>query len=131
MIIGIGINVNMVDFPAELKNKATSFFLETKKKINRLDFAVDFFNIFDTYYKKFVENQSFRPFVEKYNSMLVNRGKEVKIYYGMVESAKPEEIETGIAKGVDEYGALHVMVDGQEKRVVAGEVSVRGVMDYV
>lgn len=131
LIAGVGINVNTAEFSEELKDKATSLFLETKKKINRLELIVELLNRFDMYYKKFVEARGFQPFMEKYNSILVNMEKEVKIYYGMVENAKPEEIETGIAKGVDEYGALHVIVDGVEKRVVAGEVSVRGVMDYV
>ncbi len=131
MIVGVGINANTEEFPEELKKKATSLFLETKKKINRLEFTTELINAFDQYYKKFLEAQNLRPFLEKYNARLVNRDKEVKIYYGLAESANPEKIETGIAKSVDEHGALVVFVNGQEKRVMYGEVSVRGILDYV
>ena len=44
---------------------------------------------------------------------------------------KKEDIETGVAKGIDKTGALLVEVDGQTKRVVSGEVSVRGLYGYV
>lgn len=131
VVAGIGINANMEEFPEELKIKATSLFLETKKKTDRVEFTAEFLNVFDKFYKKFLEAGSLHPFLGKYNAALVNRGKEVKIYYGMVENAKPEEIETGIANGIAEDGALLVTVDGKEKRIVSGEVSVRGIMDYV
>lgn len=49
----------------------------------------------------------------------------------MVEKCSKEDIETGVAKGIDKTGALLVEVDGQTKRVVSGEVSVRGLYGYV
>ncbi|MBR1741949.1 MAG: biotin--[Lachnospiraceae bacterium] len=130
VVIGIGINVNTETFPEELEYRASSIYLETGEKTDRLSLVAEILNSFDTYYKRFMKEQSLVPFLEEYNAVLVNREKEVKIYYGMVETAKPEEIESGIAKGVDGDGSLVVLVDGKEKHIVSGEVSVRGVMDY-
>ena len=131
VVVGIGINANMDSFPEELQTKATSVFLETGEKIDRAGLTAAIAERFGGYYLSYMKNGSFREFLEPYNARLVNCYKEVKIYYGMIESAKPEEIETGIARGIDENGALLVEVDGQLKKVVSGEVSVRGVMDYV
>ncbi len=131
VVVGIGINANMESFPEELQSKATSVFLETGQKIDRAGLTAAVAERFGGYYLTYMKNRSFREFLEPYNDRLVNRDKEVKIYYGMIESAKPEEIETGIARGIDENGALLVEVDGQVREVVSGEVSVRGVMDYV
>lgn len=131
VVVGIGINVNTEDFPAELRKTASSVYLETGKKTDRISLIAEIVERFSRYYLQYMEVQSLAPFLEEYNRMLVNLEKEVKVYYGMVEHARPEEIETGVAKGIDEDGSLIVFIGGREKHIVSGEVSVRGVMDYV
>lgn len=69
--------------------------------------------------------------VDKYNSMLISMDSEVKVLYGMAETADPKEEETGIARGIDKDGALLVETKDGIKSIVSGEVSVRGLYGYV
>ena len=69
--------------------------------------------------------------IDEYNQVLANRDKEVRVYYGMYRQASLEGTEVGVAKGIDSDGALLVEIGGQVKRIVSGEVSVRGLHGYV
>ena len=82
-------------------------------------------------YERFEKEGDLTSFIDEYNEKLANKEREVRIYHGMVEKCSKEDIETGVAKGIDKTGALLVEVDGQTKRVVSGEVSVRGLYGYV
>ena len=86
---------------------------------------------FDEYYKKFLETNDLSQVVDKYNSMLISMDSEVKVLYGMAETADPKEEETGIARGIDKDGALLVETKDGIKSIVSGEVSVRGLYGYV
>ncbi len=110
-VIGIGINVNDDDIPDELRKNASSIYLETGKMTNR--------------------NKLTAKVVDKYNSMLISMDSEVKVLYGMAETADPKEEETGIARGIDKDGALLVETKDGIKSIVSGEVSVRGLYGYV
>lgn len=131
VIIGIGINVNHVCFPEELEETATSIFQETGKRISRNKLIAAVADAFEGYYQMFIQAKNLSFVLEQYNEVLVNKGKQVKIYHGMIEEAKEEQIETGVARGIDEDGALLVEQKGILKRIVAGEVSVRGMYGYV
>ena len=61
---------------------------------------------------------------ENYENHLVNIGKDVKIL-------DPKGIYQGVALGIDETGALLVNAEGKIKRIISGEVSVRGLYGYV
>ena len=62
---------------------------------------------------------------ERYNEMLVNRDREVRVL-------EPGNEYTGISHGIDEKGDLLVeREDGTIQPVYAGEVSVRGIYGYV
>ena len=61
----------------------------------------------------------------KYNSLLVNRNREVRVL-------DPKGEFRGIAGGIDESGQLLVeREDGSIAEIYAGEVSVRGIYGYV
>lgn len=130
-VTGIGINANTKSFPPELADAATSLYLETGREMKRADIVVDFANLFGHYYGRYMADGSMSAFVEEYNGMLANRDRQVEIYYGMMEDAAPEQIRTGIAKGINDTGALLVEVDGTMETVTSGEVSVRGIYGYV
>ena len=61
---------------------------------------------------------------EKYEKHLANIGKEVKIL-------DPKGEYQAVALGIDENGALIVNSAGKIKRIISGEVSVRGLYGYV
>jgi len=131
VVVGIGINANMPFFSKEVEKTATSIYLQTGTKINRAELAAAWIENFCGYYEQFVEKQDLSFVIEEYNSALVNKDQEVRVYYGMTEQVSLENTDVGIARGIDKDGALLVEMEGQRKRIVSGEVSVRGLHGYV
>lgn len=117
VVVGIGINVNNEAFDDELKNKATSIFLETGKKYNRRDFIQPVAQRLMEYYEIYC-NEGFEPFVEKYNALCINVGQEVK-------TVGKKQI-SGTALGVNSEGSI-IIEDENHKmhQIFTGEVSLR------
>ena len=125
VVIGDGINVNLEEFPDELKDKATSLYLETGKKYDRNRLIGLIMEKFERNYEKFTETCDLSPLIDDYNVMLANRNQPVRI----LDKINPYE---GIAIGIDREGELLVKVaDGKIRKVCSGEVSVRGLYSYV
>lgn len=131
VVTGIGINANTTDFPEELQQKATSVLMETGRKTDRCELAARVVAIFSEYYKRYVQEQDLTSFMEEYNSVLANKDREVRVYYGLAEEASLEKTDSGIARGINKEGALLVEIDGKIKEILSGEVSVRGLYGYV
>lgn len=125
VVIGVGINVNTERLPEELKEKATSLRLETGRIIRRSEIIASIMKEFEKNYQLFIETQGLGQMQEKYNSLLINREKEVRIL-GVKEGYAAYTL------GINEKGELLVRRDnGEIEAVLAGEVSVRGVYGYV
>lgn len=125
IIVGIGINVNMKEFPIEIREKATSIFLETGKEQNRLYLLDEVLNQFEKYYDIFLKTKDLSSLMEEYNSRLINKDHKVKIL-------QDENSYEAISKGINENGELIVEDEnGNQKEIVSGDVSVRGVYGYV
>ena len=125
IVIGTGINVNLTEFPEELRNTATSLFLEMGEEVDRKELLSKVLEEFWKQYSLFEKYQDLSYLQQEYNEMLVNCGKEVCVL-------EPGNEYMAIARGVNETGELLVMKeDGSEAVVYAGEVSVRGVYGYV
>lgn len=131
VVIGIGINANHKSFSEEIQDKATSIYLETGKLVHRQAFIAEVMEVFTIYYEKYLENRDMTQLWQEYNELLVNRDREVLVYHGMVEEQDPEVAERGTAKGIDTSGALLVETEHGLKKIVSGEVSVRGIYGYV
>lgn len=125
VLIGVGINLTEVDFPEEIKDKATSLKLECGQAPDMEVMAAAVLERFETNYERFLAAGDFRPFKEEYDSLLANKGREVKVL------EKEREL-VGTCLGIDESGELLVQTpDGGCETVFAGEVSVRGLYGYV
>lgn len=125
VVIGIGINANTTEFDEEIQSIASSVFLETGRKIKRSQVVADFAKEFERYYEIFMQTQDMSGLLTEYNSRLINAGKEVKII-----DMKNEF--TGSAIGIDENGELLVKREnGYVEKIIAGEVSVRGLYGYI
>jgi len=125
VIIGIGININITEFDEQIKDIASSVFLETGLMIKRSQVVADFAKYFEKYYSIFMQTQDMSGLIEKYNGLLVNVGREVKI-----NNINNQFI--GNAIGINEKGELLVKKkDGSVEKVIAGEVSVRGLYGYI
>lgn len=125
VIIGAGINVNVVDFPEEIRETASSLKIESGREIAREKLIAEVLKYFEVFYAKYEKTQDLSLLQEGYESVLVNKGKEVRVL-------DPKEPYTGVAKGITAEGNLVVACqDGTEKEVFSGEVSVRGLYGYV
>ena len=122
--VGIGINVNRESFTPELRDKATSLYLENGKGYNRAKIIKRVLEIFDKYYGEFLKTGT-ASFIEEYRSLCVNIGRNVAIYENGVSYRAQ-------AVGINGGGALEIITQSGEKRTIeSGEVSVRGIYGYV
>ena len=124
IVIGIGINVGNEEFPEEIKDVATSIYLESGKHVNRAMLIEKMWEEFEDYYELYEKTQDLSSLVKEYDSYLVNRGQKVRV----LDSKEPYE---GKAMGITDRGELIVDTWEARRLVSAGEVSVRGVYGYV
>lgn len=123
--IGVGINVNQKEFPEELQDKATSLMLETGDILAREEVAAKTLEYFEKNYEKFLETQDLSLLKTEYEALLLNRNQPVRLIEKGTESR-------GIARGITEKGELLVEFEtGEIRKVLSGEVSVRGLYSYV
>lgn len=124
VVIGIGVNVNTTEFDDSIKDTASSILLQTGRSVKRSDIVVAFARHFSKYYDEFLKKCNLSGLADDYNKALINVGRDVKIV---------ERDGSFVAKavGIDETGSLIVEKDGDTIRIVAGEVSVRGLYGYV
>ena len=123
-VIGVGINVNIREFPEEMADKATSLYLESGKEFDRSQIPGLVMEAFEEYYEKFAATCDLSGLKEEYESILANYNQPVRVL-----AKEPYE---GVARGITDGGELLVeKTDGPIVAVSAGEVSVRGLYSYV
>ncbi len=125
VVIGTGINVAAKSFPEEIKDTATSLYIETGKHFSRARIVGEITNIFEKYYGEFVKEGDLKNLMDAYNEICVNVGKRVRV----LDPAGEYEAE---ALSINEKGELRVRIDsGEEISIYSGEVSVRGIYGYI
>ena len=125
VLIGVGINVNLKEFPEEMQDKATSLILEGSHEYDRNQVIALVMKYFEINYEKFIRTCDFTYLLDDYHRILANLNQPVRVIDG-------DRSFEGICRGIDEKGEL--LVERQNKEVVkvsAGEVSVRGLYSYV
>ena len=123
-VIGVGINVNIKEFPEEMADKATSLYLESGKEFDRSQIPGLVMEAFEKYYEKFAATCDLSGLKEEYERSLANYNQPVRVL-----AKEPYE---GVARGITDGGELLVeKTDGTIVAVSAGEVSVRGLYSYV
>lgn len=123
-ILGIGINVNSNDFTGELETKAGSLCSETEKQFPREEIITKVIEELNIYYPEYMQD-GFSPFIEEYESLCLNIGRQVRLIDGNTE-------RTGFCEGVTNTGELIIKdKNGEKYSVSAGEVSVRGLYGYI
>ena len=135
LVIGVGINVNNGfdlpgeerenTFPEEIRDVASSLYLETGKRISRAELITAIMERFEQNYETFLKTTDLSNLMQDYNGCLANYNKEVRVL-------DPKGDYEGMAKGIDHMGNLLVeKSDGTVEQVYSGEVSVRGLYGYV
>jgi BirA family biotin operon repressor/biotin-[acetyl-CoA-carboxylase] ligase len=114
-IVGIGINVNVIDFPVELLDMATSIAIETGSSINREQFLANVLFEFEELYARMNETSwdDFVEIIRKHSSYLQSCHVEIKTSQGLKE---------GVTSGLDPFGGL--ILEAAEGKIViySGEV---------
>ena len=125
VVIGIGINANMKEFPDEIRETATSIYLESGRTVRRGLLVASVMKHMEHWYEKFLETSDLSGMKAEYTDRLINQNRNV-----LVLDSKGEF--QGTCRGIDDKGLLLVQrEDGSVEKVMSGEVSVRGVYGYV
>lgn len=121
-IIGIGINCQLEAVPEELQNLACSV-SDFTDKTDIPALAAALILELEAMNRMLLTDQS--AIMEQYRQSCVTVGRQVRVI-----SAAGTEI--GVAEQVNDDGSLQVkLANGQRKNVNSGEVSVRGLWDYL
>ena len=127
VVVGIGINVNMTqeDLAPEIRKSATSLRIEKGSKIHRIDIIQSICSFMEEIYMDYINTRNFAPILNICREHSVTLGKKVRVI------GKESEYE-GRAIDLCDDGALIVEKEnGQRVKVIAGDVSVRGIAGYV
>ena len=125
IVIGIGINVNMKDFPDKIKEHASSLFIEGSKKIDRKILLVDILKRFENLYGAYMENLNLNETLSIVRNYSAIFGKNIRIIQG-------KSVKVVKAVDINDDGLLLVeMEDGSRELISSGEVSIRGEKGYI
>lgn len=124
IVIGIGINVHNESFPEELKETASSLWIECGRHFHRATIIEAFLEEFERTYAIYLETEDMEGLQAEYSNLLVNMGRQVRVL-------DPKEPFEGKAMGITKRGELIVDTWESRKLVSSGEVSVRGIYGYV
>jgi BirA family transcriptional regulator, biotin operon repressor / biotin---[acetyl-CoA-carboxylase] ligase len=112
IVLGVGLNVNGLDFPPELVERATSLQIATGQAFDRARLLVDFLAAFETRYDQFLARGPGQGLVEW--SRYADLGQTCRIDGDGVE---------GVAIGIDDAGALLVRDGtGRIHRMFSGDI---------
>jgi BirA family biotin operon repressor/biotin-[acetyl-CoA-carboxylase] ligase len=115
IIVGVGMNLLQTkdDFTPELRERATSVFMETGVRYERAAISASFLAMFHELYREYLE-KGLQGFTEMINSRLEDIGQKVIVDHG-------SRIITGTLIGIDQTGAMILInEDGRRQRIVSG-----------
>ena len=117
VVIGIGLNVNMDadEIDEEIRQKASSLSMETRKVYERASLCGMLLSNLEKYYLRFIQKGE-EEIVRTWEERAAIKGKYMKINQ-MGESYK------GVCEGIDRDGAILLNIDGKTKKIIAGDVS--------
>ena len=117
VILGIGVNVNFPpsEMPSDIRERATSIFGVTQKKVSREAFLRRLIHDLDRCYGE-LEELGFGALAPRWEAHFGFRGRRVRVEL-------LDQVVVGRAKGIDRDGALILEGDdGSVQRVLAGDV---------
>jgi BirA family biotin operon repressor/biotin-[acetyl-CoA-carboxylase] ligase len=118
VVVGVGLNVNGLEFPPEIADRATSLRRALGRKVDRLDLLAALLDALEPLYEDF-ERRGPAAAVEAFEAHAAFPAR-----CRVTAPGHPGERLDGVALGVDADGALRLRDDtGQIHRVISGELS--------
>ncbi len=120
LVIGIGVNTSVKDFPGELRDTVGA----VDGEYSRAALAAEIISRT----LKFAENIESREFIQEYRDRSMVIGKNVTVYKGIYSISPEKELEGRSAKvlGIDDDGGLEVIYGDKKREILtSGEISVR------
>ena len=117
VVIGIGVNVNvdLTSFPKDLRASITSLEAEVKREVKRERLLCALLEELENYYNM-LQQKKFEFILEEWKSLTT-------LFGAYVEVTSFEEKIKGLAVGVDENGALEVLLEnGTVRKISSGDV---------
>lgn len=117
VIVGIGLNINMMEseMNEEIKAKATSLLMETKKPFERAKVCGILLTSLEKYYRLF-QKEGAERICSIWEERADIRGK-------LLEITQFGESYRGVSEGIDRDGAMLLKIDGTVRKIIAGDVS--------
>jgi BirA family biotin operon repressor/biotin-[acetyl-CoA-carboxylase] ligase len=122
IILGIGVNLNVDrdEFPAEFRASATSLAAASGRRVDRISFTRALYGILEDVFDRHAQD-GFASLRGRFDRWFRMPGRTVEVH-GMQGKSL-----TGTALGIAEDGALELAcADGSIERVVAGDVTLSG-----
>ncbi|RPI80111.1 MAG: biotin--[acetyl-CoA-carboxylase] ligase [Desulfobacteraceae bacterium] len=117
IVVGLGLNVNTPSFPDEIKDLATSLFLETGQKWSRLKVVQAYLHWFEKYYTLFTQS-GFSPVLKRWKELTRMIGKSISV-------VMLNEQYRGVVQDIDSDGALIIKnPNGNIQRIICGDVTI-------
>ena len=115
VVLGYGVNIGPMAYPAELRDRATSLETELGRPIDRSTIAVETLAALASRYADLVNG--------RFDAILDAWRRRTPTHRGAhVVWDTPAGPQSGITDGIDDSGALLVRAGGRVERIVAGEV---------
>ena len=115
IVVGVGVNINTDT--NNLPETATSLKLEMKEEVSVKLFLKSFLEHYDSVYREYLDG-GINQIIERWKNNSDTLGKNVKII-GINETYE------GLAKDIDENGALILKTKEKEIKIYSGDVSLR------
>jgi BirA family biotin operon repressor/biotin-[acetyl-CoA-carboxylase] ligase len=116
VVIGIGLNVNQMDFPPEIASRATSLRAASGTVVDRPGLFREIMVSLEDRYDRLA--------VEGYDSIVPQWLLRSPMIGRHIEVAQDGQIVAGVVRGIGAEGALLLETDGHVRGLVAGDVTI-------
>jgi len=118
VVLGIGININTPaqGWDKDMRTPPTSLNEHASQKVNKSDVLQAILESVNQWYNTW-QQQGFTPIYQAWDDAHIAKQQQVLVHDG-------NAYIQGIALGLANDGALRLLVNGQEQRIIAGDVSI-------